>query len=168
VSNLRPLLLYDTGRLLSRSNGPTYTTYVNDGVALLQRVTEPNEAILTMDAFNPFPYAMGRRPPLGGIAAMAYHYTLSDGHRAIRRMRTLEMLILSWCPSDIASEDKYYIDFGRLTNRDFGEDSDCRGFGLVALVQAYLRNFEHQQVGTKLSGPSLRYRPFDQLATFGN
>jgi hypothetical protein len=110
TTNLRPLLLYDTGRLLSRSNGPTYTTYVNDGVALLQRVTDPNETILTMDMVNPFPYAMGRRPPLGGIAAMAFHYTLGDGHRPSEEAYFGDADIVM-VPKRHASEDKYYIDF---------------------------------------------------------
>src|SRR6266404_143581 len=110
VSNLLPLLLYDTGRLLSRSNGPTYTTYVNDGVALLQRVTDPNETILTMDMVNPFPYAMGRPPPLGGIAAMAFHYTLGDGHRPSEEAYFGDADIVM-VPKRHASEDKYYIDF---------------------------------------------------------
>ena len=31
--------------------------------------------------FNPFPFALGRKPPTGGIAAAAYNYTFSDNHR---------------------------------------------------------------------------------------
>jgi hypothetical protein len=37
-----------------------------------------DEKALTMDMVNPFPYALGRRPAVGGIAAAAYRYTLSD------------------------------------------------------------------------------------------
>jgi len=39
---------------------------VNDGVALLERVTRPEERVLTMDMVNPFPYAMGKASRLGG------------------------------------------------------------------------------------------------------
>ena len=42
--DLEPLLLYEGGT--PRSNGPIFTTYVNDGVALLERETTPSETIL--------------------------------------------------------------------------------------------------------------------------
>lgn len=78
-SNLKPLLLYDRGA--SQSDGRLFTTCVNDGVALLERETRPNETILTMDHTNPFPYAMERRPARGGIVAVAYHFDIDDKHR---------------------------------------------------------------------------------------
>ena len=34
-----------------------------------------------MDMMNPFSYALQRKPALGGIAAAAYKYTLSDEYR---------------------------------------------------------------------------------------
>jgi len=77
---LAPLILYD-GFSEPRSNGRQYTVYVNEGVRLLRSCTGPNETVLTMDMMNPFPYALGRRPAIGGIAAAAYRYTLSDRHR---------------------------------------------------------------------------------------
>ncbi len=76
---LASLLLYDGAD--PKSNGRMYTTYVNDGIALLKKVSKPEETILTMDMANPFPYALGRKPPLGGIAAVAYKFTLDDIHR---------------------------------------------------------------------------------------
>ena len=108
--NLKPLLLYDTDGYHPRSNGRIYTTYVNDGVALLERVTRTEERVLTMDMVNPFPYAMGRRPPRGGIAAMAYHYTLSDGHRPSDDAYFGDADIVM-VPKHHASEDVYYTDF---------------------------------------------------------
>ncbi len=77
---LVPLILYDE---LSepRSNGRQYVTYVNEGIELLRSNTRMDETILTMDMVNPFPYALGRRPAIGGIAATAYRYTLSDMYR---------------------------------------------------------------------------------------
>ncbi|MDH3253007.1 MAG: hypothetical protein OEM41_09465, partial [Ignavibacteria bacterium] len=58
-----------------------YAAYVNNGIHFLRKNTLPHETVLTMDMINPFPYALGRRPALGGIAAAAYQYTLSNGHR---------------------------------------------------------------------------------------
>jgi hypothetical protein len=108
--NLKPLLLYQTDGYSTRGNGSVYTTYVNDGVALLERETRPEEKILTMDMVNPFPYVMERRPPTGGIAAMAYHYTLGDGHRPSDDAYFGDADIVM-VPKRPASEDMYYKDF---------------------------------------------------------
>ena len=78
--NLKPLLLYDAADN-PLAEGHLFTEYVNDGVALLERETRPNETILTMDATNPFPYAMGRRPPRGGHAAGWYPSTITLTYR---------------------------------------------------------------------------------------
>jgi hypothetical protein len=77
---LAALLLYDN-QAEPKSNGSLYVDYINSGTRLLREKTEPYEKVLTMDMFNPFPYAIGRRPAVGGIAAAAYNYTLSDNHR---------------------------------------------------------------------------------------
>jgi hypothetical protein len=108
--NLKPLLLYQTEGYSTRSNGSAYTTYVNDGVALLERETRPKEKILTMDMVNPFPYVMERRPPTGGIAAMAYHYTLGDGHRPSDDAYFGDADIVM-VPKRPAQVDMYYRDF---------------------------------------------------------
>ena len=63
------------------SNGGNYTSYVNDGVALLHRCCDANDRVLAMDMQNPFPYVLGWRPPRGGLASTAYNYTLSDNFR---------------------------------------------------------------------------------------
>ena len=77
---LVPLILYDETSL-RRSNGRQYVTYVNEGIELLRNHTSMDETVLTMDMVNPFPYALGRKPATGGIAATAYRYTLSDRYR---------------------------------------------------------------------------------------
>jgi hypothetical protein len=77
---LAPLILYD-GDSHKEGNGSIYTNYVNDGVALLRKHCDATDRVLTMDMVNPFPYALGWRPPLGGIAAIAFNYTLSARHR---------------------------------------------------------------------------------------
>jgi len=76
---LADLLLYEGNQ--PSSNGRQYTTYINEGVALLQAVSKKDETVQTIDMFNPFPFALGRKPPTGGIAAAAYNYTFSDNHR---------------------------------------------------------------------------------------
>ena len=110
--NLKPLLLYDYSEAKSepQSNGRLFTTYVNDGVALLESETRPNETILTMDLTNPFPYAMERRPPRGGIAAPTYHYNINDGHRPSddRYFGDADIVMV---PKRASLGGKYYADF---------------------------------------------------------
>lgn len=108
---LKPLLLYDGAAPVS-SNGRVYTTYVNDGVALLERETRPEETILTMDMANPFPYALQRRPPRAGVAAMTYHITMSDGHRPTddRYFGDADIVMVPKHPAEVAI---FYDDFRR-------------------------------------------------------
>jgi hypothetical protein len=75
--HLSPLILYDNKRD-PNSNGSSYAAYINDGITLLSEKSNLNESILTMDMMNPFSYTLKRIPPLGGVAAAAYNYTLSD------------------------------------------------------------------------------------------
>ncbi len=77
--DLRPLVLYDGAE--PRSNGTALTEYVNDGVALLELNTRPDETILSMDMANPFPYALQRKPAHGGFAAPTYGLNIDDKHR---------------------------------------------------------------------------------------
>ena len=108
--NLWPLQLYD-GRV-PRSNGRVFTTYVNDGVALLERETRPDEKILSMDMTNPFPYALGRRPPHGGIASPTYHFNIDDEHRPSDEQFFGDADIVM-VPKRPALDDYYYRDFLR-------------------------------------------------------
>ena len=77
--NLKPLALVDGEEL--RSNGRVFTSYVNDGVALLERKTSPQQTIITMDMTNPFSFALERRPAKGGILSPVYNHNLNDAHR---------------------------------------------------------------------------------------
>ena len=108
---LAPLLLYDGG--IPRSNGRTYTTYINDGVALLRKATSPKETVLTMDVANPFPYVLGRPPALGGIAAAAYKNTLSDTHRPSddRYFGNSDIVMVPKRPS---ADDMYWVGFYKI------------------------------------------------------
>ena len=78
--HLDSLILYDTDPP-DESNGSFYTNYVNDGVALLRKHCDTNDRVLTMDMVNPFPYALKWKPPKGGIAAIAFNFTLSAQFR---------------------------------------------------------------------------------------
>ena len=64
-----------------RSNGSIYTTYVNDGSALLRRYSMPADKVLTIDMQNPFPYVLGWLPPRGGLASTSFNYTVSAKFR---------------------------------------------------------------------------------------
>ncbi|UPU34322.1 hypothetical protein M1B72_12765 [Geomonas paludis] len=77
---LKEMLLYDD-EAEPHSNGHAYVESVNDGTLLLRQSSAPSEKVLTMDMMNPFPYALGRPAPKGGMAAIAYNYTFSDSHR---------------------------------------------------------------------------------------
>ena len=78
--HLASLLLYD-GDSHKEANGSVYTNYVNDGVGLLRKHCDANDRVLTMDMVNPLPYALKWRPPRGGVAAIAFNYTLSAHSR---------------------------------------------------------------------------------------
>lgn len=72
---LSPLLLYDAKP--PASNGSVYVNYVNDGLNTLRRMERPGEKVTTLDMANPFPYALGQPPPLGGMSAISYNSSLS-------------------------------------------------------------------------------------------
>jgi hypothetical protein len=78
--HLASLILSD-GDTHKEGNGSIYINYVNDGVTLLRKHCNASDRVLTMDMVNPFPFALKWRPPLGGIAAIAFNYTLSEQHR---------------------------------------------------------------------------------------
>jgi hypothetical protein len=77
VARLRPMILYDGARDVD-ANGGLYTGRINAGIELLKRECGPGDRVLNLDMVNPFPYALGWRPPRGGMAAAAYNYLFSD------------------------------------------------------------------------------------------
>lgn len=111
-ARLVPLVLYD-GSSEPSSNGRQYTTYVNEGIRLLRLNTASDETILTMDMMNPFPFALGRRPAVGGIAAAAYRYTLSDKHHPSdeRFFGTADVVMV---PKQPASPGFYFDGYFRI------------------------------------------------------
>lgn len=78
-SNLMPLLLYDGED--PRTNGHVFTAYVNDGTALLDRTTSADKTVLSIDMTDPFPLALERRPPRGGMVSPVYGLNFDDAHR---------------------------------------------------------------------------------------
>lgn len=78
--HLASMLLLD-GDSMKSDNGSVYTNYVNDGIALLRKHCNAGDRVLNMDHVNPFPYAMKWKPPIGGIAAISFNYTLSAKFR---------------------------------------------------------------------------------------
>jgi hypothetical protein len=81
---LSSLVLYDMPQGTEadrRSNGRVYVTYVNDGMDLIRRVSGPEETVTTLDIFNPFSYAMLRRPARGGVANLVFNFTYNDAHK---------------------------------------------------------------------------------------
>jgi hypothetical protein len=81
---LSGLLLYGVpfGTLADdRSNGRVYVTYVNEGMDLIRRVSKPSETVFTLDIFNPFPYALLRRPALGGTDCISFNHQFNDEHK---------------------------------------------------------------------------------------
>jgi hypothetical protein len=60
------------------SDGSLYTTYVNDGTALLRAYGTSADRVLTMDMQNPFPYALGWPPQRGGVSSTSWNYTFSE------------------------------------------------------------------------------------------
>jgi hypothetical protein len=112
---LHPLVLYDvvTVDFDRYSNGREYVASVNDGMRLLLLHTRPRDKVVTLDMFNPFPYALDREPILGGIAAAAYRYTLDDrNHPSPARFFGDAAVVM--VPKYPASPPIYYDGFSKL------------------------------------------------------
>lgn len=58
-----------------------YGSYVNDGLALLQRYRAMGETVMSLDFTNPFSYGLGIRPAPGGATVLQYRTTFDDKHR---------------------------------------------------------------------------------------
>jgi hypothetical protein len=77
IPRLRSMILYD-GPSGEHSNWGVYTARINEGIALLKRYCGPGDRVLNMDMVNPFPYALGWKPPRGGMAATNYNFIFTD------------------------------------------------------------------------------------------
>ena len=118
VPRLRPMILYEgIGSRVDYSKrengGGVYTARINEAIALLKQYCGPGDRVLNMDGVNPFPYALGWRPPRGAMAAVAYNYLLTDelhpSYEAYFGNATVVMV-----PKEPAVEPKYYDGYYRI------------------------------------------------------
>jgi hypothetical protein len=78
---LKPLVvLNDRPDPTGSDAGAELEPYVKDGVELLRRTSPSTDRIFTFDQRNPFPFALLRRPPRGGMAEVQYDISYSDVH----------------------------------------------------------------------------------------
>jgi hypothetical protein len=83
-AHMRGLLLYDLpdpSHPLANSNGNRYVDLVNDGIRLLQARSSPDESVITLEQYNPFSYALLRKPGRGGFAFLAWGYSVSSEYK---------------------------------------------------------------------------------------
>jgi hypothetical protein len=72
-----------TAPVLSGFNSPVerdYVKYVNDGYDLLNRYRKPGESVISLNFSNPFSFALGMKPPLGGTTWLQYGTNFDDTH----------------------------------------------------------------------------------------
>jgi hypothetical protein len=72
-----------TAPVLSGFNSPVerdYVKYVNDGCDLLNRYRKPGESVISLNFSNPFSFALGMKPPLGGTTWLQYGTNFDDTH----------------------------------------------------------------------------------------
>jgi hypothetical protein len=106
--NLKPLIMYDEAGN-PPAEGRRFTAYVNDGVALLQRESRPDEKIMTLDWTDPFPFAMERQPPHHGHFSPVYHFNIDDAHRPTDAQFFGDADIVM-VPKRASLGDKYFVD----------------------------------------------------------
>ncbi|HSW50640.1 MAG TPA: hypothetical protein VLH09_10720, partial [Bryobacteraceae bacterium] len=83
-AHMRGLLLYDLpdpSHPLARSNGNLYVDVVNSGIRLLQAQSSADESVITLEQYNPFSYALLRKPGRGGFTFLAWGYSVSSTHK---------------------------------------------------------------------------------------
>jgi hypothetical protein len=73
--------MYDSGEYQKQTNGSIYTRQISDGLRLLRAHCTSSDRVLTMEMQNPFPWALGWPPPRGGIASIAFNFTISAKYR---------------------------------------------------------------------------------------
>jgi hypothetical protein len=69
--------------VLSGFNSPVerdYVKYVNDGCDLLNRNRKAGESVMSLNFSNPFSFALGMKPPLGGTTWLQYGTNFDDTH----------------------------------------------------------------------------------------
>lgn len=72
-----------TAPVLSGFNSPVerdYVKYVNDGCDLLNDQRRPQDSVISLNFSNPFSFALGIKPPLGGTTWLQYGTNFDDLH----------------------------------------------------------------------------------------
>jgi len=83
-AHMRGLLLYDLpdpSHPLAGSNGTRYTDLINNGIELLQAKSSAGESVITLEQYNPFSYALLRKPGAGGFTFLAYGHSFTKAHK---------------------------------------------------------------------------------------
>ena len=57
-----------------------YVKYVNEGCDLLNRYRKPGESVISLNFSNPFSFALGMKPSLGGTTWLQYGTNFDDTH----------------------------------------------------------------------------------------
>lgn len=109
---LAAMILYDEPSD-PRANGSLYTAYVNEGIVLLKRNCGSGDRVITMDMVNPFPYALGWRPPHGGMAAVAHNYLFTDKLRPSDAAYFGDATVVM-VPKEPALDPSYYNGYFRI------------------------------------------------------
>lgn len=110
-----------------------YLLYLNSGIALLRPHVTSTTRIVSLEAENPYPFALQLPPPHGG--ALYWHYGLGFNDLAHpdpdRTLREADLVIV---PRDTSSENETKILelFGPLLARDFRQIDESRVFRLYA------------------------------------
>jgi hypothetical protein len=73
------LVLCESSNLKSiRANGRQFAEYLTEGTSLLRENLRAGETVITFDFYNPFSFALARKPARGGIAAAGYNDMFND------------------------------------------------------------------------------------------
>jgi hypothetical protein len=93
--------------LSSADNGHFYVVIVNDGLALLERSSTPEESVLTVGFDNPFSYILRRKPAMGGSPWLALGVNISRTHllEANRAFGNADLIMVPIYPSSHQKRD---------------------------------------------------------------
>ena len=106
---LSSIVLYDyEGAVNARSNGSALASNINDGTDILKHCTSEGDHILTFDVYNPFPFALKRTPPRGGMVGAVYNYTFCDRYHPAPDVMFGDADVVMFPKS--STSDPYYFD----------------------------------------------------------
>lgn len=59
----------------------SYLSFVNDGLALVNRYRQPWDTVMSLDFSNPFLYGLGIKPARGGATVLQYNVNFDETHK---------------------------------------------------------------------------------------